>query len=123
LEEIRQDLCPVISYILSIEVFLILFIDLKTIWDYKSSYYLVILGQALTVRQIYRISTMYWDDKYGTQSVSNEASFIFSSSSVDLCNILSHMILNLIGVAGGCSNEGDLEQGQSEFDLQFLLVG
>ncbi|KZV36499.1 myosin-15-like [Dorcoceras hygrometricum] len=28
----------------------------------------------LTVRQIYRISTMYWDDKYGTQSVSNEAS-------------------------------------------------
>uniref|UniRef100_A0A803LYP2 Uncharacterized protein n=1 Tax=Chenopodium quinoa TaxID=63459 RepID=A0A803LYP2_CHEQI len=27
---------------------------------------------ALTVRQIYRISTMYWDDKYGTQSVSNE---------------------------------------------------
>lgn len=33
------------------------------------------------------------------------------------------MILNLIGVAGGCSNEGDLEQGQSEFDLQFLLVG
>jgi hypothetical protein len=45
------------------------------------------------------------------------------SFSVDLCNILSHMILNLIGVAGGCSNEGDLEQGQSEFDLQFLLVG
>lgn len=37
LEEIRQDLCPV-----------------------------------LTIRQIYRISTMYWDDKYGTQSVSNE---------------------------------------------------
>ncbi|PSS11638.1 Myosin-15 like isoform 1 [Actinidia chinensis var. chinensis] len=37
LDEIRQDLCPV-----------------------------------LTVRQIYRISTMYWDDKYGTQSVSNE---------------------------------------------------
>ncbi|CAE6162205.1 unnamed protein product [Arabidopsis arenosa] len=37
LDEIRQDLCPV-----------------------------------LTIRQIYRISTMYWDDKYGTQSVSNE---------------------------------------------------
>ncbi|KAK7819479.1 myosin-15 [Quercus suber] len=27
------------------------------------------LCPALTVRQIYRISTMYWDDKYGTQSV------------------------------------------------------
>lgn len=40
---------------------------------------ILILLQALTVRQIYRISTMYWDDKYGTQSVSNEASCIFSS--------------------------------------------
>ncbi|TXG61785.1 hypothetical protein EZV62_013148 [Acer yangbiense] len=36
------------------------------------------LCPALTVRQIYRISTMYWDDKYGTQSVSNEASFSIS---------------------------------------------
>ncbi|KAK3021310.1 hypothetical protein RJ639_046881, partial [Escallonia herrerae] len=36
------------------------------------------LCPALTVRQIYRISTMYWDDKYGTQSVSNEASFVVS---------------------------------------------
>ncbi|RAL52847.1 hypothetical protein DM860_007615 [Cuscuta australis] len=30
------------------------------------------LCPALTIRQIYRIITMYWDDKYGTQSVSNE---------------------------------------------------
>uniref|UniRef100_M4D4M2 Uncharacterized protein n=1 Tax=Brassica campestris TaxID=3711 RepID=M4D4M2_BRACM len=30
------------------------------------------LCPALTIRQIYRISTMYWDDKYGTQSVSSE---------------------------------------------------
>ncbi|GMI81364.1 MYOSIN XI I, MYOSIN XI-15 [Hibiscus trionum] len=30
------------------------------------------LCPVLTIRQIYRISTMYWDDKYGTQSVSNE---------------------------------------------------
>ncbi|XP_031407550.1 myosin-15 isoform X2 [Punica granatum] len=30
------------------------------------------LCPALTVRQIYRISTMYFDDKYGTQSVSND---------------------------------------------------
>nr|XP_004498862.1 myosin-15-like isoform X1 [Cicer arietinum] len=30
------------------------------------------LCPALTVRQIYRISTMFWDDKYGTPSVSNE---------------------------------------------------
>lgn len=37
LDEIQQDLCPVLS-----------------------------------LRQIYRICTMYWDDKYSTQSVSNE---------------------------------------------------
>ncbi|CAH2077072.1 unnamed protein product, partial [Thlaspi arvense] len=30
------------------------------------------LCPALTIRQIYRISTMYWDDKYGTQSVSSD---------------------------------------------------
>ncbi|KAI3961631.1 hypothetical protein MKW92_035925 [Papaver armeniacum] len=30
------------------------------------------LCPALTVKQIYRICTMYWDDKYGTQSVSTE---------------------------------------------------
>ncbi|OVA09470.1 IQ motif [Macleaya cordata] len=30
------------------------------------------LCPALTVRQIYRISTMYWDDKYNTRSVSTE---------------------------------------------------
>eukprot|EP01018_Ginkgo_biloba_P007926 Gb_22496 [translate_table: standard] len=30
------------------------------------------LCPVLSVQQLYRISTMYWDDKYGTQSVSNE---------------------------------------------------
>ncbi|RZC85461.1 hypothetical protein C5167_041646 [Papaver somniferum] len=34
------------------------------------------LCPALTVRQIYRISTMYCDDKYSTQSVSTEASLV-----------------------------------------------
>ncbi|CAN6465949.1 unnamed protein product [Victoria cruziana] len=28
--------------------------------------------EALTIQQLYRICTLYWDDKYGTQSVSNE---------------------------------------------------
>ncbi|KAI7749594.1 hypothetical protein M8C21_021896 [Ambrosia artemisiifolia] len=37
LDEIRHDLCPILS-----------------------------------IQQLYRISTMYWDDKYGTQSVSTE---------------------------------------------------
>ncbi|KAH1212419.1 Myosin-15 [Glycine max] len=49
LEEIRQDLCPV-----------------------------------LTVRQIYRISTMYWDDKYGTQSVVSEMREIVSKDNQNL---------------------------------------
>ena len=40
LEEITNDLCPVLS-----------------------------------VQQLYRISTMYWDDRYNTETVSHEASF------------------------------------------------
>lgn len=54
---------------------------------------IVINVQALTVRQIYRISTMYWDDKYGTQSVSNEAClhiqflYCFVSSVIDALSI------------------------------------
>lgn len=84
----------------------------------------MILEQALTIRQIYRISTMYWDDKYGTQSVSNEASFgfvfgfsLFFSPFVLIlapwykvsCDIDSQK--SLCFSAGGCSDEGDLEQG------------
>ncbi|KAH9616472.1 hypothetical protein KSS87_005406 [Heliosperma pusillum] len=40
--------------------------------NHVSTFILPNIAHALTVRQIYRISTMYWDDKYGTQSVSNE---------------------------------------------------
>lgn len=28
--------------------------------------------QVLSIQQLYRISTMYWDDKYGTHTVSSE---------------------------------------------------
>ncbi|RWW13039.1 hypothetical protein GW17_00023269 [Ensete ventricosum] len=38
------------------------------------------LDQALSLRQIYRICTMYWDDKYSTHSVSNEVCCIDSVS-------------------------------------------
>ncbi|KAF5781832.1 hypothetical protein HanRHA438_Chr11g0501281 [Helianthus annuus] len=31
----------------------------------------------LSLHQLYRISTMYWDDKYGTQSVSADVRFFF----------------------------------------------
>lgn len=30
--------------------------------------------QVLSIQQLYRISTMYWDDKYGTHSVSTDVS-------------------------------------------------
>ncbi|KAG6532340.1 hypothetical protein ZIOFF_006180 [Zingiber officinale] len=30
------------------------------------------LCPVLSIQQLYRISTMYWDDKYGTQSVTSE---------------------------------------------------
>lgn len=35
---------------------------------------LVLQLQVLSIQQLYRISTMYWDDKYGTHSVSTDVS-------------------------------------------------
>jgi len=35
----------------------------------------ILLIQVLSIQQLYRISTMYWDDKYGTHSVSSDVSF------------------------------------------------
>ena len=32
------------------------------------------LCPVLSVQQLYRISTMYWDDRYNTETVSHEAS-------------------------------------------------
>ncbi|KAG6645389.1 hypothetical protein CIPAW_08G119300 [Carya illinoinensis] len=34
------------------------------------------LCPVLSIQQLYRISTMYWDDKYGTHSVSTDVSFV-----------------------------------------------
>jgi len=64
LDEISHDLCPV-----SRKIFII-----------ESSLYgiVTIIGacvQVLSIQQLYRISTMYWDDKYGTHSVSSDVSF------------------------------------------------
>lgn len=82
--------------------------------------------QALTVRQIYRISTMYWDDKYGTQSVSNEACFLFHKSlsmGLFLCFFFFKSSNIILLRAGGCPDEGAFEQGQPESYLQFILIG
>ena len=66
---------------------------------------------------------MYWDDKYGTQSVSNEASCNFGTIFFKVKVVVSIRFLNFIWFAGGCSNERDLEQGQSEYNLKFILAG
>ncbi|GJY30391.1 myosin-11 isoform X1, partial [Tanacetum coccineum] len=38
------------------------------------------LCPVLSVQQLYRISTMYWDDKYGTHSVSPDVTFFYLNS-------------------------------------------
>ncbi|XXG40756.1 hypothetical protein AAC387_Pa01g1394 [Persea americana] len=48
------------------------------------------LCPALTMRQIYRVSTMYWDDKYSTQSVSSEV----VSQMKDILSKDSHIVSN-----------------------------
>eukprot|EP01018_Ginkgo_biloba_P007667 Gb_30020 [translate_table: standard] len=48
------------------------------------------LCPVLSIQQLYRISTMYWDDKYGTQSVSNEV----ISSMREIVQNDSHNFLN-----------------------------
>ncbi|KAF8392246.1 hypothetical protein HHK36_022588 [Tetracentron sinense] len=68
LDEISHDLCPVSDPFL---------------WIPKESYFClpiflgpqqasVLLLQMLSIQQLYRISTMYWDDKYGTHSLSSD---------------------------------------------------
>ncbi|RWW09075.1 hypothetical protein GW17_00027450 [Ensete ventricosum] len=38
------------------------------------------LCPVLSIQQLYRIGTMYWDDKYGTHSVSSEVSLVILNS-------------------------------------------
>lgn len=38
------------------------------------------LIQVLSIPQIYRIGTMFWDDKYGTQGLSSEVSALHNTS-------------------------------------------
>ena len=58
LEEITNDLCPVLS-----------------------------------VQQLYRISTMYWDDRYGTESVSSEVLSRMKQLMMDNNTTASHSFL------------------------------
>jgi len=46
--------------------------------------------QVLSIQQLYRISTMYWDDKYGTHSVSTDVSSYRYHDYTRLESSLSH---------------------------------
>ena len=48
--------------------------DLTLRTDSLTKYNFLLL-QVLSIQQLYRISTMYWDDKYGTHSVSTDVSY------------------------------------------------
>lgn len=47
--------------------------------------------QELSIQQVYRISTMYWDDKYGTHSVSSEVCFTQFLISIDCYYVSKHI--------------------------------
>lgn len=82
LDEIMQDICPV-----------------------------------LTVQQLYRISTMYWDDKYGTQSVSRE---VFASMKMMMTRSSPNASTNTFLLDDDTSipfSVDELTKGMSDVDL------
>lgn len=112
LEEIKQDLCPVKLSFLP-QFFPILFMVMKKMTGTRAFFFFLCdIEQALTVRQIYRISTMYSDDKYGTQSVSNEVSFYFHPCIyIFLVTVLFSSYLRQFRLTGCRSDERDCRQG------------
>jgi hypothetical protein len=70
------------------------------------------LCPVLSIQQLYRISTMYWDDKYNTETVSSEVraereldaeldAFPFASSMTHLHHAaMLHVFLNLLKLGG-----------------------
>lgn len=78
LNEITKELCPVSAS--SLQNFSILNFDSCFFsWLFFSLLLLApcLLLQVLSIQQLYRISTMYWDDKYGTHSVSSDVSWVW----------------------------------------------
>lgn len=73
LNEITKELCPVrASSFESLILYWTYFFSLHaSFWCYC-----LWLHQVLSIQQLYRISTMYWDDKYGTHSVSSDVSLL-----------------------------------------------
>lgn len=66
LDEITNELCPVTLTFESL---------FKTIFLHNINLHFTLFDQVLSIAQIYRIGTMFWDDKYGTQGLSTEVLF------------------------------------------------
>ena len=71
LDEVTRDLCPVLLSLLFCEIHFTFF------FIHELNIEVAVLVQVLSIQQLYRISTMYWDDKYGTHSVSSDVCFTY----------------------------------------------
>lgn len=97
--------------------------------------------QVLSIQQLYRISTMYWDDKYGTHSVSSDVScsltwvclaHVKSISSVLCTDLLSFsiylwlpcllMVFPFSDCIGHFEYESYDDRGIKQFPEQFFSV-
>lgn len=67
-DDIALDLCPVSPLYSRIDGYNV------HAWEFASEFDCSIL-QILSVQQLYRICTLYWDDSYNTRSVSQDVSF------------------------------------------------
>ncbi|KAG6470306.1 hypothetical protein ZIOFF_071371 [Zingiber officinale] len=59
-----------LSVLCEAEVALIVFSSRGRLYEYATNS--LVENKVLSIQQLYRISTMYWDDKYDTQSVTSE---------------------------------------------------
>lgn len=67
-DEIAHDLCPVRLCFQFLETHLMVILIARSLY-YLHFFHLL---QVLSVQQLYRICTLYWDDSYNTRSVSQE---------------------------------------------------
>ncbi|XP_011080292.1 myosin-11-like [Sesamum indicum] len=75
------------------------------------------LCPVLSIQQLYRISTMYWDDKYGTHSLSQD---VISNMRVLMTEDSNNAVLNLFLIFVCCSipfSVDDLSKSMDRFDI------
>lgn len=74
--------------------------------------HMAIFYQVLSIQQLYRISTMYWDDKYGTHTVSSDVrscTYSFNAMQVfsSFCFVIVQFACFLISLYGFCFRPTD----------------